>query len=264
MGSDPNMIYKYRDYSPELMRWTNQDPMGENGGVNLYVFASNNAILYYDSLGLKKIEWLKNGYCCSPDTKTTFSEVATTFGLSEDRIRKLNEKIGNSIPAGNEIGGNKIWVVIFFDDSDLTLLSRLSYAEGDTTAEDKYAVPSVVINRRDFKPSGTFFKTISKIITEPRAFAAVSSTNKKWNESASPSTLETASQVKEWNMSALGAEKAYPSSPYSAIQGATFFHSNDKYPNTLMPDQYDPKSWNAKRTVKINKHYYFKITPKGK
>jgi len=45
--------YGYRFYSPELMRWLNRDPIGEEGGRNLYGFVGNMPINAVDSLGLK-------------------------------------------------------------------------------------------------------------------------------------------------------------------------------------------------------------------
>ena len=33
------------------MRWLNRDPIGEEGGVNLYVICVNNPLLYFDKLG---------------------------------------------------------------------------------------------------------------------------------------------------------------------------------------------------------------------
>ena len=46
--------YGYRYYEPNLQRWLNRDPIGENGGLNLYAYVGNNPINYYDPLGL---EW---------------------------------------------------------------------------------------------------------------------------------------------------------------------------------------------------------------
>ncbi len=44
--------YGYRHYSAEFGRWINRDPIGENGGVNLYVFINNSPIANLDYLGL--------------------------------------------------------------------------------------------------------------------------------------------------------------------------------------------------------------------
>ena len=46
---------KYRDYDLDLMRWLTQDPMGEDGGVNLYCMVNNNPVCSVDGLGLKQV-----------------------------------------------------------------------------------------------------------------------------------------------------------------------------------------------------------------
>jgi RHS repeat-associated protein len=45
--------YLYRFYDPNLQRWPNRDPLGENGGVNLYEFVMNQPTLFLDRWGLK-------------------------------------------------------------------------------------------------------------------------------------------------------------------------------------------------------------------
>ena len=45
--------YGYRYYSPELGRWVNRDPIGENGGKNLYGFVGNDSISKWDGFGLE-------------------------------------------------------------------------------------------------------------------------------------------------------------------------------------------------------------------
>ncbi len=42
----------YRYYGPELGRWVNRDPIGEEGGLNLYATCVNNAVDCRDVLGL--------------------------------------------------------------------------------------------------------------------------------------------------------------------------------------------------------------------
>jgi RHS repeat-associated protein len=44
--------YGYRHYSPELGRWLSRDPIGEEGGVNLYGMVGNDAVNLWDLLGL--------------------------------------------------------------------------------------------------------------------------------------------------------------------------------------------------------------------
>ncbi|MEO5913302.1 MAG: RHS repeat-associated core domain-containing protein [Luteolibacter sp.] len=44
--------YGYRYYSPQLGRWLSKDPIGEDGGLNLYAFVGNNSTNQNDYLGL--------------------------------------------------------------------------------------------------------------------------------------------------------------------------------------------------------------------
>ncbi len=53
--------YGYRYYSNELGRWLNRDPMGEEGGLNVYGFVENAGINAWDMLGLNKRECIKAG-----------------------------------------------------------------------------------------------------------------------------------------------------------------------------------------------------------
>lgn len=43
--------YGYRFYSPILGRWINRDPMGENGGINLYDYSNGNPVNFIDPDG---------------------------------------------------------------------------------------------------------------------------------------------------------------------------------------------------------------------
>ena len=45
--------YGYRFYHPILMRWLNRDPLEEDGGVNVYCFCENEALIGCDMLGLR-------------------------------------------------------------------------------------------------------------------------------------------------------------------------------------------------------------------
>jgi RHS repeat-associated protein len=47
--------YGYRFYAPELMRWLSRDPIGENGGCNIYAFVDNNSFSFVDWLGLENL-----------------------------------------------------------------------------------------------------------------------------------------------------------------------------------------------------------------
>ncbi len=60
-GESGLMNYGYRYYSPQLGRWTCKDPIGEEGGINLYGFAGNESLNHVDFLGLERfrhaIDW---------------------------------------------------------------------------------------------------------------------------------------------------------------------------------------------------------------
>jgi RHS repeat-associated protein len=53
--------YGFRFYDPSLQRWLNQDPIGEDGGINLYGFVENSPLTQIDSLGLNSASEVKNG-----------------------------------------------------------------------------------------------------------------------------------------------------------------------------------------------------------
>jgi len=79
-----------RFYSPNLGRWLSRDPIGEEGGENLYVFVSNDAINILDLLGLAEIQngtakpivyigshkfIYKGGWCCLFNQKEKISAI---------------------------------------------------------------------------------------------------------------------------------------------------------------------------------------------
>jgi len=46
------VYYGFRYYSPAMAKWITRDPIGEKGGVNLYVFVLNNPVNWVDPWGL--------------------------------------------------------------------------------------------------------------------------------------------------------------------------------------------------------------------
>ena len=53
--------YGYRFYNPALGRWMTRDPIGENGGINLFTFAGNNPTNWVDPFGLVDLNWIPTG-----------------------------------------------------------------------------------------------------------------------------------------------------------------------------------------------------------
>jgi RHS repeat-associated protein len=57
--------YGYRFYHPDLCRWLNRDPIGEEGGANLYSFCNNAALYRYDIFGnipVSVVTWRRNSF----------------------------------------------------------------------------------------------------------------------------------------------------------------------------------------------------------
>jgi RHS repeat-associated protein len=50
------LYYGYRYYQPQTGRWTNRDPIEEDGGANVYGFCENASPLYVDALGMQAID----------------------------------------------------------------------------------------------------------------------------------------------------------------------------------------------------------------
>ena len=64
--------YCFRYYDPQRGRWPSRDPIGEDGGVNLYVTLNNNLIDFIDLLGKCQIDFectfqSESGSSCSKD-----------------------------------------------------------------------------------------------------------------------------------------------------------------------------------------------------
>ena len=53
-GESDLLYYGYRYYNPSTGRWLSRDPVGENGGINLYCFIHNATVMSWDIWGLLK------------------------------------------------------------------------------------------------------------------------------------------------------------------------------------------------------------------
>jgi RHS repeat-associated protein len=55
-GETGLVYYGQRYYSPGMGRWVSRDPIGEEGGRNIYTFTLNNPLLLVDAVGLSVLE----------------------------------------------------------------------------------------------------------------------------------------------------------------------------------------------------------------
>ena len=79
----------YRAYDPDLGRWLNRDPIGENGGPNLYGYVRNNPLNAIDPLGLEADIYI-----------TRTSRDAPPVVIVYENGRYLGAYVGNSIDGG--------------------------------------------------------------------------------------------------------------------------------------------------------------------
>ena len=81
--------YGKRHYSPTWRRWLTRDPIEERGGLNLYVFCRNNALLFLDKDGqaffaVRRLE---------DNPVNNFLYKMTGSGLANDFVRKHNMEL---------------------------------------------------------------------------------------------------------------------------------------------------------------------------
>lgn len=90
------VYYGYRYYSAGLGRWINRDPMGEDGGINLYAFLANDGIRFVDPNGLtalsdiQRIRKLVSFYKQVKDVVTILKKFDTPI----TRLNPLSRVIG--------------------------------------------------------------------------------------------------------------------------------------------------------------------------
>ena len=91
--------YGYRFYDPALGRWLNRDPIGEQGGLNLYGFVGNNGINRFDYLGMcwsnarAVAHYMSNGGDVSLATTGCVSTVTNNVGIGtfDDRWAQVHD-----------------------------------------------------------------------------------------------------------------------------------------------------------------------------
>ena len=97
--------YGYRYYDPVTGRWPSRDPIGENGGINLYAFVRNNGVNQSDYLGMKLTKWggdvnVRMGYAGQVDGQHAGGETTATPELESQGcqgFRGRNLKFSGSL-----------------------------------------------------------------------------------------------------------------------------------------------------------------------
>ena len=84
--------YGYRFYHPILMRWLTRDPIGEEGGENIYAFCLNNPTTIFDLLGLLTSSEAFDHYKSGPDDPND-STKRVPIRISFDEINTSEVKV---------------------------------------------------------------------------------------------------------------------------------------------------------------------------
>jgi RHS repeat-associated protein len=112
--ADVGMVYYgYRWYWPTVGRWTSEDSAGEDGGLNLYAYAKNDAIGAVDALGLWKVERAHLAQAsATAEEGDTIATLARTIGLepadwrqwlASDRLLTPNRSASTPVCAGEQV-----------------------------------------------------------------------------------------------------------------------------------------------------------------
>ncbi len=89
------VMYLARPYDPNTARWITRDPMGEQGGNNLYGFVVNNPINRFDPLGLKNYK--EGGYSAWGKGNATVCKDEYTLEFEYKFYDRYNWDTGKSV-----------------------------------------------------------------------------------------------------------------------------------------------------------------------
>gem|GEM_PF-801752 len=92
------MNYGYRYYSPQLGRWTCKDPIGEDGGFNLYRMEHNEPMNKVDALGLEPID---PGACGDCQVRIYVGHNTHVASVLKNRQKELTEKPNTCVSYGS-------------------------------------------------------------------------------------------------------------------------------------------------------------------
>ena len=101
------IYYGFRYYSPSLGRFLNRDPIGEEGGQNLYAFVQNDPVNGADYLGMETII----GECHDPkDPGCEDLEELDEYIVSEERLDDSLEHLYAALTSDISIPGSVTFI----------------------------------------------------------------------------------------------------------------------------------------------------------
>ncbi len=132
-----------RYYSPELGRWPSRDPIGEDGGDNLYAFVLNHCISLYDALGLESTDDCKITVVLrDAGSKKRTLNVQLTYTIEGPACCKKNAELVNYLWWTCTWGVTKDdWWGTSPDDPGITIEPTGKPAEGDVDVPRNYKPP---------------------------------------------------------------------------------------------------------------------------
>jgi RHS repeat-associated protein len=116
-------VYTYRYYDPLTDRWPSRDPIGEEGGINLYAFVENDSANRIDILGLEANPFPMNTPPSSPSNSKCCDEETIAAGEAELKHR-FDRKANQNREAGVKPGGKGIHSCFMVNSEVLSELSN--------------------------------------------------------------------------------------------------------------------------------------------
>jgi RHS repeat-associated protein len=113
--------HRNRFYLPSLGRWINRDPIGENGGVNLYAYVGNSVIIFYDARGL----------CCEKEYESYKKAYASVVSAQEnvDSANSARESAKSALASAKESSE------IAFDVMETAYTDEVDYCRGNLSSD---------------------------------------------------------------------------------------------------------------------------------
>jgi RHS repeat-associated protein len=142
------VYYGLRYYSPSLGRFINKDPIGEQGGLNLYGYCQNNGVNKYDVLGMWPTISFMPVHQNSIDRALSFLPEGTRANLKFAQIvadssvfQSLNFSFVHAMTGGSATASNRAFFRVesgMFVNAAINMAQQ-AYAAGDTETGDLYS-----------------------------------------------------------------------------------------------------------------------------